>query len=143
MFSTIAIIFWHWIVILIVTLWTFPIEDNIILFFIIFIYIKNPIFDTFKVHRNWTASTSPYIIFPSHIFRTYDTKLFKMTLSAVLSFFVIRDLIFFFFVIRFMIRFILLCFLVMSFYFNFRIILHILFFLNIFRFIFLFLCNLT
>lgn len=143
MFSTIAIIFWHWIVILIVTLWTFPIEDNIILFFIIFIYIKNPIFDTFKVHWNWTASASPDIIFPSYVFRTYDTKLFKMTLSTVLSFFVIRDLIFFFFVIRFMIRFILLGFLVMSFYFNFRIILQILLFLNIFRFIFLFLCNLT
>jgi hypothetical protein len=50
MFSAIAIIFWHWLIILIIALRTFPIENNVILLFIIFIDIKNPIFDAFQVH---------------------------------------------------------------------------------------------
>lgn len=143
MFSTIAIIFWHWIVILIVTLWTFPVVDNIILFLFILVYVKNPIFYAFKVHWNWTTCTSPDVILPSHIFGAYDAGILKMTLFAALLLFELWSFIFFFSISIFVVWLIILVFFLMSFYINIRIILQKLFFRNVFALIFLSLCILV
>ena len=67
MFSTKAVVFGHSLIVLIIALRAFPIEDDGMFFLVIFVHVEDPVFYAFKMHRNRAASAGPDKIFSSHL----------------------------------------------------------------------------
>ena len=67
MFSTIAVIFRHGFIVLIIALRTFPIEDVIGLSIFLLVDVFDPLLDAFEVHRDAAATAGPNVVSSSDL----------------------------------------------------------------------------
>jgi len=79
MFSAIAIIPRHWLIIFKIALWAFPIEYISRLSLLLLINIFNPLLNATQMHGDWTAVACPDPISSSNILRTDYTVLLWVT----------------------------------------------------------------
>lgn len=84
-FSTIAVVFGHGLVILKVALWAFPIEDDMRLLVELLVDVLNPLLDAFKMHGDTAAGTGPYPIFPSDVLSADNAIMLVMTALSLLE----------------------------------------------------------
>lgn len=108
-FSAITVIFGHCFVVFKLALRATPREDDFTFVFVS-VDVKNPSLDTFQVHRNVAARTSPNVISLANSFRAYDTVVLLKVAALLLHQFGLFVIFSFWFLIIFLLwGFLLLC----------------------------------
>lgn len=83
MLSAVAVIFGKRLVVLIVALWAFPVEDNGGFLVELLVDVLDPLFDASEVHGDAAASAGPDPVLPADVLGTDDAVLLVLAALAL------------------------------------------------------------